>query len=830
MNDVCNINEIINYQKEIMNNLLNIVFNVINDGKNSGILHLDVSDEVLNGNYITINQVNAVNFSSCSYLGLEFDERLKEGATKAIRNYGTQFSASRAYLSSYHYRILESKFNKIFDGHCVVVPTTTLGHIATIPVIVGLNDAVILDHQVHNSVQTAVTLLKPKGIHIELIRHNRMDLLEARIEELSKKHDKVWYFADGIYSMYGDGTPVEKVYDLMDKHEKFHFYVDDAHGMSCYGKHGRGYVLNKKSMHPKMVLAISLAKAFATGGAVMVFSNEEMCNFVRTCGGPMITSGPMQPAALGAAIASADIHLSKEIKSMQTALHDNIKYANLLIKKTNLPLIKDLNSPVFFIGVGLHKIGYQVIKKMLDDGFYTNLGAFPAVPIKNTGVRFTITRLHTFEQIEKMIESMNRHFNEALVEHNFSIEQINKAFGIETKTNNAIIEQVETILNASQLVVEKYETIKDIQPEVWNAIYEGKGSFDYDGMLFLESVYKGNPQKENNWEFDYIIVKDEKGEVVLSTFFTTTISKDDMLSHEAISDFIENIRRTEDPYYLTSKMVMAGSLLTEGEHIYINTKHSLQKAAIDELFNFGGSLMKKYNAGNIMLRDFEDNNYELDKFMLENGYFKTTMPERHVIESLNWNDIYEYSMTLPKKYRKHFRSEVQRFEDKIICKVIKEPTELNVHNWKSLYKQIKNSSLKLNTFDLPDKLFTDIASFKNWDILSLRPSESPDKEISVVFNYISGKTYNAMFIGIDKSFDAEFSVYRQAIYNVLKRAKELNCESINLGFTATLEKKRFGAETYSTVAYMQMDDTFNSSVIESIQITNKINQTITKSN
>ena len=43
-----------------MNNLLNIVFNVINDGKNSGILHLDVSDEVLNGNYITINQIKPI--------------------------------------------------------------------------------------------------------------------------------------------------------------------------------------------------------------------------------------------------------------------------------------------------------------------------------------------------------------------------------------------------------------------------------------------------------------------------------------------------------------------------------------------------------------------------------------------------------------------------------------------------------------------------------------------------------------------------------------------------------------------------------------------------
>jgi 7-keto-8-aminopelargonate synthetase-like enzyme len=312
-----------------MNNLLNIVFNVITDGKNSGILHLDVSDEILNDNYITINGISAVNFSSCSYLGLEFDERLKEGAAKAIRNYGTQFSASRAYLSSYHYRILEAKFNQIFDGYCMVAPTTTLGHIATLPVIISDKDAVILDHQVHNSVQTAAQLLKPKGIHVELIRHNRMDLLEERIIELSKKYDKVWYLADGIYSMYGDGSPVNKVYQLLDKYEKFHYYVDDAHGMSCYGKHGRGYVLQKKKIHERMVLAISLAKAFATGGAVMVFANPELANYVRTCGGPMITSGPMQPAALGAAIASADIHLSKEIKDMQNDLHDNIKYANL---------------------------------------------------------------------------------------------------------------------------------------------------------------------------------------------------------------------------------------------------------------------------------------------------------------------------------------------------------------------------------------------------------------------------------------------------------------------------------------------------------------------
>ena len=85
-----------------MNNFLTTINDVITDGKNSGILHLNVSNEILEGNMLKINDKELVNFSSCSYLGLEFDPRLKAGAIKALEGYGTQFSASRAYLSSIH--------------------------------------------------------------------------------------------------------------------------------------------------------------------------------------------------------------------------------------------------------------------------------------------------------------------------------------------------------------------------------------------------------------------------------------------------------------------------------------------------------------------------------------------------------------------------------------------------------------------------------------------------------------------------------------------------------------------------------------------------------
>ena len=306
------------------NSFTDIVDQIITDGVKKGILHLSTQDIKLNHNTLRLKEKEIINFGSCSYLGLEFDRRMIDASKDAVENYGTEFSSSRAYVSSIHYEELENNFKKLFDAPSIVVPTTTLGHIAAIPVLVNNNDAVILDHQVHNSVHMAVNLLKPRGIHVELVRHNRMDLLEDRVKKLRQKYARIWYMADGVYSMYGDASPVDKVYELLNRYSELYYYVDDSHGMSCYGQHGRGYALNEKPIHQQMIFAASLAKGFATGGAVLVFPNKELARRVRTCGGPLITSGPMQPAQLGAAISSVKIHLSNEIYSLQEDLHENI--------------------------------------------------------------------------------------------------------------------------------------------------------------------------------------------------------------------------------------------------------------------------------------------------------------------------------------------------------------------------------------------------------------------------------------------------------------------------------------------------------------------------
>ncbi|KAK6022281.1 aminotransferase, class I/II, partial [Ostertagia ostertagi] len=406
-----------------VNTIIETTDQIISDGVRRGILHLYTDDNKLTGNQITLKGKNVTNFGSCSYLGLEFDHRLVESSKAAIDNYGTQFSESRAYVSVKLYAELEDLFNKIFEASCVITPTTTLGHIANIPVLMSTADAIITDQLVHNSVNTAVKLLAGAGTHIEVIRHNRMDLLEERIKALRNKHRKVWYLADGIYSMFGDTAPMNDLYQLLDQYPCFHLYIDDAHGMSIHGKNGRGFALDKRMFHPKMVMATSLAKAFATGGAVMVYPDKELARKVRTCGGPLITSGPLQPAQLGAAVAAARIHLSDEIYTMQEELKDRILFTNMMLRKYQLPVIAENNEAVFFVGVHLPKVGYNMVRRMLDAGYYVNLGIFPAVPMKNTGIRFTITRLHTFRQIEEMIATMALQLELALKEEAYPTEE-----------------------------------------------------------------------------------------------------------------------------------------------------------------------------------------------------------------------------------------------------------------------------------------------------------------------------------------------------------------------------------------------------------------------
>lgn len=387
---------------------------IVNRGLSHGLVQRTTEDEVFNGRTICLNGRHMLNFALCSYLGLELDSRLKQGTIDAVNRYGTQFAISRAYMSATPYMELEAQFEKLFGSHVLATPTTTLGHIAALPVLIQKGDAIIIDQMAHNSMQTAAKLVQAEGVPVETLLHGNLELLEERINVLSKQYRHVWYLTDGVYSMFGDMAPVHELGNLLNRYEQLHLYFDDAHGMSWIGKHGRGYVLDCLPIQERMVVATSLCKAYAAGGGALIFPNAQMHRHVKNCGSPIIFSGPIQPPMLGAALASARIHLSPEIDNLQQELQDRIALCNRLLKTYDIPVACSSRSPIFYIKLGLPDVAGEMAKYLLDDGFYTNHAVYPAVSRRKSGIRFTLTRHLSAEDIHSLIDAIARNLPKVL--------------------------------------------------------------------------------------------------------------------------------------------------------------------------------------------------------------------------------------------------------------------------------------------------------------------------------------------------------------------------------------------------------------------------------
>jgi 7-keto-8-aminopelargonate synthetase-like enzyme len=249
--------------------------------------------------------------------------------------------------------------------------------------------------------------LREAGSVCAALRHNDIDELERQIEALRPRHRRIWYAADGIYSMTGDVAPLQRLRELLDCYEELHLYIDDAHGMSWTGLHGRGTVIGPGRLHPRIVVALSLAKAFGAGGAALVFPDRDLARLVRTCGSTLIFSGQLQPALLGAGIASARIHLSPEILELQRRILERIDTFDALSIERGFELVSTARTPIRFVKVGPEAKTLDTVESLLERGFYTNGGMHPAVPRGQAGIRIGLSVHHTESDIRQLVECLS---------------------------------------------------------------------------------------------------------------------------------------------------------------------------------------------------------------------------------------------------------------------------------------------------------------------------------------------------------------------------------------------------------------------------------------
>jgi 7-keto-8-aminopelargonate synthetase-like enzyme len=359
-----------------------------------------------NGRYVGVDGRQYLSFGSCSYMSLETRPELRNGAHDAIDRWGTQFHFSRVYVQCPLYEELESCLAAMTERPTLVAASTSLAHMAALPVLIEEGDSVVIDQFAHASLHTALRLVP--SAPLEIVRHNRMDLLDAALTRLAPTSKQIWYVADGLYSMLGDFADFQSLTQLLDAHPKLRLYIDDAHATSWTGVRGRGAALEHFASDPRVVVALSLNKAFSAAGGALAVPSEALKLRIRRAGSTMLFSGPIQPPMLGAAVGSARLHLTEEFHSLQRELASKIAHAARALERHQLLVGAPARSPIFQLHCDSPRMTHIIAKRMRDLGYYCCAVTFPAVPVNRPGIRFTVCRHNLNEDIDSFVAALAR--------------------------------------------------------------------------------------------------------------------------------------------------------------------------------------------------------------------------------------------------------------------------------------------------------------------------------------------------------------------------------------------------------------------------------------
>lgn len=350
----------------------------------------------------------ALEFVSCSYLGLENHPALVSAAHEALGRFGVHLSTSRNRMRPSYLGELEGLLAEIYHGNKAVVftsvgtvhlgllPLLGTGALPSYPIAPG-GAEFLLEKTAHSSMQVL------RGVLGQIGPARRFDLevpgsLEEALRETGERGRTPVVLIDGVGSM-GGLVDVVGVLDALRPYGG-HLYVDDAHGISIAGGRGAGYAFEAfgDRLPSNVVIAGSMSKAFGGSGGFALVPDEADVRVLRKFANPLVFGHSVMLPLLAANVASARLHLNGEVAALQERLWRNAEHFDEL---TGHRLVNaGLRSPVRGAAFSAEPDAFAAASALKDAGVLILPAFFPTVA-KGTGlVRFALSSLHEREHLE----------------------------------------------------------------------------------------------------------------------------------------------------------------------------------------------------------------------------------------------------------------------------------------------------------------------------------------------------------------------------------------------------------------------------------------------
>ena len=354
---------------------------------------------------VLIDGKKVLMFGSNAYLGLTNHPEVKAAAIAAVEKYGTGCAGSRFLNGTLDSHLELEKRLAAFAGKedAIIFSTGFQVNLGVISCLLGREDYIIWDALDHASIIEGIRLSPAKSLRY---KHNDMEALERRLKQCEDGKIKL-IVVDGVFSMEGDLCKLPEIIKLAEKYGAS-VMVDEAHGFGVLGDHGRG-VCNHFGLTDKVDLIMgTFSKSFASIGGFIAGSKTTI-NYIRHHARSYIFSASCTPAATAAASKALDIML-REPERVQ-ALQEKTQYCLERFRSLGFE-IGNTSTPIIPLFLRDNEKTFRVTAALFHEGVFVNPVVAPAVAPEDTLIRFSLMATHTYEQLDRAIDTLHKVFIE----------------------------------------------------------------------------------------------------------------------------------------------------------------------------------------------------------------------------------------------------------------------------------------------------------------------------------------------------------------------------------------------------------------------------------
>jgi 8-amino-7-oxononanoate synthase len=353
-----------------------------------------------NGVHTQMDGRDVLNFSSYDYLGLNGHPEVVEAAKAAIDQHGISCSASRHVAGE---RPIHRKLERALADHysaedALIFVSGYATNVSVIGQLCGAKDLILSDAAMHNSAVMGAVL---SGATRRNFQHNDLNDLEEILSAIRNKFERVLIVAEGLYSMDGDYPDLPRLIDIKKRYNAW-LMVDEAHALGVLGKTGGG-LFQHFGMDPREVdiWMGTMSKTLAACGGYIVGTGP-MVDYLRLLAGAFVFSVGMPP------VIAASVHKSLELMHREpdrvARLQHNCRYFLDYARKCGLDTGLGMGTAVTPIIIGDSIAAVMLSQELLKRGINVLPVLYPAVPMKQSRLRFFVTAMHSEQDIVKAID------------------------------------------------------------------------------------------------------------------------------------------------------------------------------------------------------------------------------------------------------------------------------------------------------------------------------------------------------------------------------------------------------------------------------------------